>query len=79
VPEEPLDLAGHIRDLSAGKYLTDRDHAWDGQVEAAFNDQCHGKLPEIVSNQITHNRANVKSTPFLNTRDAARFFKASLS
>ena len=62
VPEESLDLAADVCDLRFGEFLADRDHARDGQIEAAFNDQCHGKLPEIVSKQISHNRANVKLT-----------------
>jgi len=62
VPEESFDLAPDIRDVPVGEFLANRDHAGEWQVEAAFDDQCHGKLPELVSKQISHNRANVKHT-----------------
>ena len=42
VPEEPRDLSGDIGNLLVGEFLAHGDHARQGQIESAFNDQCHG-------------------------------------
>jgi hypothetical protein len=60
--EEPGDFPRDVGNPFAGELLAHGNHARKRQIEPAFNDQGHGRIPGTVWLKLPHNRPIVERT-----------------